>query len=68
MAISDETLKSMIRDYHGFEMSDEELALVRPELDNYMAQLNAIADLDLADVLSGRLLQADEGGQRRVQT
>ena len=33
MAISDETLKAIIRDFHGFELSDAELALIRPELE-----------------------------------
>ena len=30
MSISNETLKAMIRDYNGVELSDEELSLVRP--------------------------------------
>ena len=34
MAISNETLKAMVRDYHGFEMSDEELELIRPGVGN----------------------------------
>ena len=39
MAISNETLKAMIRDFHGFELSDEELHLIRPELDGYLAAI-----------------------------
>ena len=31
MSLSNETLKAMIRDYNGLELSDEELELVRPE-------------------------------------
>ena len=63
MAISNETLKAIIRDYHGFELSDSELELVRPALDNYIAELEKLRKLDLSDVMSGRLLRADEGGK-----
>ena len=61
MSISKETLKAMIRDYHGFELSDEELELIRPELDNYMAELEKLRELDLSSVMSSRLLRAKEG-------
>jgi hypothetical protein len=61
MSISNETLKAMIRDYHGFELSDEELELIRPELDNYMAELEKLRELDLSNVMSARLLRAKEG-------
>ena len=63
MTISDQTLKAMIRDFHGFDLSDEELTLVRPELEYYLEQLEIIAELDLADVFSSRLLRVEEGGQ-----
>ena len=63
MAIAKETLKAMIRDYHGFELSDAELELIQPELDNYLAEVEKLRELDLSDVLSARLLQAKEGGQ-----
>ena len=62
MSISNDTLKAMIRDYHGFELSDEELELVRPELDNYMAEVEKLRELDLSEVMSARLLQTKEGG------
>lgn len=32
MAISNETMKAVVRDYRGIELSDEELELVRPEV------------------------------------
>ncbi len=63
MSISDETLKAMIRDFHGFALSDEELQLIRPELENYLRELEKLRDLDLSSVMSGRLLHADEGAQ-----
>ena len=66
MAIADETLKSIIRDFHGFELSDAELKLIRPELENYMAEVERLRELDLSGVMSGRLLHADEGGASDV--
>ena len=56
VSISDETLKAMIRDYDGFELSDEELELVRPELEFYLHELKKLEDLDLSGVFSSRLL------------
>jgi hypothetical protein len=61
MAISKATLQAMIRDYHGFALSDAELELVRPELDSYLQEVEKLRQLDLADVLSARLLRAQEG-------
>ena len=63
MAIQNETLKAIIRDYHGFELSDEELDLVRPVVENYLAEVEKLRDLNLSDVMSSRILRADEGGQ-----
>ena len=67
MDVSDETLKAMIRDYHGFDLSDEEIALVRPEMEFYVEELKKLEELDLSDVLSGRLLRVDEGGEGHGQ-
>ena len=57
MAISNETLQSMIRDYNGLELSDEELELVRPELEAYFNELTKLESLDLSNAFSGRLMQ-----------
>ena len=62
MGISKETMQAIIRDYGGFELSDEELDLVQPEVDGYLEAMAGVADLDLADVMSSRLLRAAEGG------
>ena len=62
MAISAETLKAMIRDFNGFELSDEELDLVRPEIESYLEEVEKIRELDLSSVMSSRLLSAREGG------
>ena len=63
MSISNETLKAMIRDYNGVELSDEELSLVRPELDIYCTELEKLEFLDLSDSFSGRLMQLPDGSQ-----
>ena len=60
MSILNETLKAMIRDYNGIELSDEELELVRPELESYFAELKKLEDLDLSDVFSSRLMHIPE--------
>ena len=62
MTVSVETLKAMIRDYGGFELTDEEFELIRPELESYLNEVEKLEELDLSDVLSGRLLRVDEGG------
>ena len=60
MSIPNETLKAMIRDYNGLDLSDEELELVRPELESYLAELKKLEDLDLSDVFSGRLMNISD--------
>jgi hypothetical protein len=63
MTLSIATLKAMIHEYHGFPLSDEELDRIRPELDTYLAEAEQLRELELANVLSARLLHVDEGGQ-----
>jgi len=67
MAISNETLKAMIRDYGGLELSDEELDLVRPEIESYMESMAGIEELNLGDMMSSRLLHVQEGGKPDAQ-
>ena len=62
MAISTDTLRAMLRDFNGFELSEDELELVRPELESYMAEVENLRELDLYSVMSSRLLSAKEGG------
>ena len=61
MSISKDTLKAMIRDFNGFELSDEELDLIKPELDAYIAEVEKLRELDLTQVVSARLFRAQEG-------
>ena len=62
MPVSKDTLRAMIRDFHGFELSDSELDLIEPELNNYLAEVEKLRELDLSNVMSGLLLKVDEGG------
>tara|TARA_B100001013_G_scaffold341194_1_gene265375 strand:+ start:1126 stop:1329 length:204 start_codon:yes stop_codon:yes gene_type:complete len=62
MPISKETLKAMIRDYEVLNISDSELDLILPEIENYLTAVNSIEDLDLSEVVSGRLYRPQEGG------
>ena len=61
MSISDATLKGIIAEYGGFDLSDAELQAVKPELESYLAELQNLRDLDLSSVVSARLLRADDG-------
>ena len=63
MSIPNATLQAMIRSYHGFALTDDELELVRPELESYLKEVEKLRELDLASVMSGRLLRAQEGGK-----
>ena len=63
MAITKETLQAMIREFHGMELSDEELAIIAPALDSYLTEVENLRELDLSDVMSGRILRAQEGGK-----
>jgi len=60
MSIPNATLQAMIRSYHGFALTDAELELVRPELESYLEEVEKLRDLDLANVMSGRLLRVQE--------
>ncbi len=63
MKIPNATLQAMIQAYHGFALSERELDLVGPELENYCIAIEELRALDLSNVLSGRLLHAQEGGR-----
>ena len=63
MSITKNTLKAMVREFHGIELTDEELDIVAPALDSYLAEVEALRELDLSDVMSGRIIRAREGGE-----
>ena len=61
MAVSQQTLRAMIQDYGGLELTDEELAIILPEIESYLAEVETLRELDLSQVMSSRLLRAEEG-------
>ena len=61
MAVPKETLKAIIRDYGGFELTDEEFDIVRPEIESYFAEVKKMEGLNLFDVISSRLIRLDQG-------
>ena len=63
MSIPHETLQAIIRAYGGFALTDAELDRVAPELENYLQAVEKLRELDLSNVMSSRLIRAQEGGQ-----
>ena len=61
MGIQKETLKAIIRDFNGLQASDEELELIQPDLDAYMAEIEKLRELDLSKVVSVRVLRVKDG-------
>ncbi len=61
MNLSNDTLRAMIQSFDGFELTDDEMAQVRPELDNYLNAVEQLRELDLSSLMSSRLLRAQEG-------
>ena len=64
MAVDEETLKAIARDFSGFELSDKELEQVLPAIESYLSELDLLRELDLSDVMSGRLLRSQEKGEQ----
>ncbi len=63
MTIPHEILQAIIRAYGGFALTDAELDRVAPELENYLQAVEKLRELDLSNVMSSRLIRAQEGGQ-----
>lgn len=53
----------MIREFHGMERSYGELEIVALALDSYLTEVENLCELDLSDVMTGRMLRAREGGK-----
>ena len=60
MKLAPQTLKAIIQDYDGIPLSDAELELIRPELENYIAAAGQLQELDLSAIFSGRLVRVAE--------
>ena len=63
MEVSKETLKAIAEEFHGIEISDDELDIVLPEVRGYVSAMRSLDDLDLSYVLSARLLKVKEGDE-----
>ncbi|MQF69414.1 hypothetical protein FIM12_03660 [SAR202 cluster bacterium AD-804-J14_MRT_500m] len=63
MEVSKETLKAIAQEFHGIEISDDELDIVLPEVRGYVSAMRSLDDLDLSDVMSARLLKVKEGDE-----
>ena len=61
MGVSKETLRNILSEFGGLEMTDDELAKAVPMVQAYVDRLEKIKDLDLSTVMSSRLLRAKEG-------
>ena len=61
MPVTRETLRRMLQELGGLEMSDEELDRVLPHVQSYLDIAAKMEQLNLRGVLAGRLLRADEG-------
>ena len=56
-----ETLKAMIEEYQGIPMTEDELKRALPEIEIYVRGAEQLRALDLAAVVSGRLVRVQEG-------
>ena len=59
MGVSKETLRQMIRDMGGPELSDERLEQVMAQVELHQAQSEKLRELDLATVFPARLMKTD---------
>ena len=60
--VTEDTLRAMLREFGGVEPTDEEMEAVLNSVNTYRQRAAPLGELDLATVLSGRLLHAQEGG------
>ena len=63
MDIKRETIRAMIKDYDSLDLTEEELDIVEEGLKAYANAVAQMADLELGDVVSARVMQAKQGGK-----
>lgn len=61
MQVTKELLRGMLEAFGGLEVSDAEFDSVLPMVQMYADQSAELQEIDLAGVISARLLRADEG-------
>lgn len=59
--ITKETLRTMLDAFGGLSMTDAELEAVLPVVQSYAERAKRFSELDLANVLSTRILRVQEG-------
>ena len=62
MSVSKETLRQMIQDVGGPDLSDEELDQVMAQYQVHELESERLRQLDLSKVLPARLARAERGG------
>lgn len=67
MTVSKETLRRMLDEFGGLELSDAELDRVLPHVQAYTETASKLKQLDLSMVLSGRLLRLEEEGKSHAR-
>jgi Asp-tRNA(Asn)/Glu-tRNA(Gln) amidotransferase C subunit len=61
MAISKETLRKMLNEIGGVEMSETELEAALPTVQSYAELVDKLRQLDLSEVPAARLVRHDAG-------
>ena len=62
MAITPETLKAILSEFGGVEMSEGQLADAAGAVETWMAELRRLRDLDLSAGFSANVLHPADGG------
>ena len=63
MPISKEGLRHMLKEIDGPELSNGELEQLLPHVQAQQEQIDELRRLDLGNILSARLMRADDGGR-----
>ena len=66
MAVTKGTLRAILGEFGGLEMSDEELDKALPFVEAHLARVEKLGGLDLSKVLASRLLRAQEGESKNA--
>ena len=67
MSVSKETLRQMLEEFGGLEMTDAELNAVLPQVQSYTETAAKLRQLDLSKIVSARRLRLEEGGKSNAR-
>ena len=62
MSVSPETLRAMLAEFGGVDMTDAQLVEAAGALDQWLAEFARLADVPLADAFSANVLRPADGG------